>query len=78
MKKACRDGGFQSQACLGHALHNLVMVDGFRMVPELHTLLMKCRNIIRILCYRSEELLRVSAEENRKALMEMSLLQISV
>jgi len=53
------------QHCFAHSLHLLLTVDTFNDVPEVQTLMLKCRNIVTTLNFKSyviEEELVASAD----------------
>jgi hypothetical protein len=58
VKKACQLERVSSRDCLGHNLHNLLMVDGFPIVLEIDYLISRCRQITSALRYRGPELAR--------------------
>lgn len=80
IKKACRDARLNSYGCIGHGLHNLIVADGISRVPEIQTLLQKCRRIVRTLCFKSEELMRISANvnQNRNVVLEIATIDLEL
>lgn len=56
VKRAVAVANMSHHQCLGHALHNLVIVDGINTVPEIATLVQKCKNIVKAVRYCSLEL----------------------
>jgi len=65
MRSPCHDGAANMvkasriikvdyyQHCFAHSLHLLLTVDTFNDVPEVQTLLLKCRNIVTTLHFKS-------------------------
>ncbi|CAD0254806.1 unnamed protein product [Spodoptera exigua] len=53
MKRAANLLGFDNHLCLGHALHNLVNVDGIANTREISKLLKKCKKIVKHVRYRA-------------------------
>lgn len=67
MVKLIEDENLDHQFCLGHGLHNLVTVDGFKAVEEVDELLTKVKKVVRKLRFRSVEL------ENEVSKMKMRI-----
>lgn len=63
MKHTCNLGSYQNISCVGHALHNLVAVDGFKKTEPIFDLLKKVKNIIKALRYRTDEFEKVSKDQ---------------
>ncbi|KAH8028886.1 hypothetical protein HPB51_020017 [Rhipicephalus microplus] len=53
----------QHHLCIEHALHNLVIKDGFGSIPELHSLLINCREIVKSVHFRASELQEIADSE---------------
>ncbi|CAG5053935.1 unnamed protein product [Parnassius apollo] len=70
VQRAIRLADLDSHLCLGHGLHDLVTVDGIDSVPELSSLVKKCKKIVKTVRYRLPELER-SAKEQLKVLQSM-------
>ncbi|CAG4995298.1 unnamed protein product [Parnassius apollo] len=71
VQRAIRLADLDSHLCLGHCLHNLVTVDGIDSVPELSSLVKKCKKIVKTVRYRLPELERSAKEEQLKVLQSM-------
>lgn len=56
VKRAVRLANTESHLCLGHGLHNLVTIDGIKKVPEIDTLVTKCKKIVKAVRYRLPDL----------------------
>nr|XP_037270495.1 E3 SUMO-protein ligase ZBED1-like [Rhipicephalus microplus] len=63
MRRAAALARTEHHLCIGHALHNLVIKDGFGSVPELHSLLINCREIVKTVHYRASELQEIADSE---------------
>lgn len=53
--------------CLGHALHNLVTVDGFEKTVNISRLIKKVRDIVKALRYRVSEFEKLSSDQSALA-----------
>ncbi|XP_045770021.1 zinc finger BED domain-containing protein 4-like [Maniola jurtina] len=53
MKRAANLLGFDNHLCLGHALHNLVNVNGIENTREIAKILKKCKKIVKHVRYRA-------------------------
>lgn len=63
MKKTCNLGAYEHLLCIGHGLHNLVAVDGFKRTKKISELIKKVRNIIKALRYRTDEFENLSKDQ---------------
>lgn len=73
MGTTCEAGSYKRMKCIGHGLHNLVIVDGFKKTKTIKDLLLKLRKIVKSLRYRTSEMERLSKDE-KIFLLEMSRL----
>lgn len=60
-----------SHLCLGHALHNLVTVDGIQSTDEIDSLITNCKQIVKRLRYRAPQLEAAGNEEQREILSSL-------
>lgn len=68
VKKAITMTRLNNHFCLGHALHNLVSVDGIEYVSEIELLVRRVKRIVRALRFKSVEL-EDEADEIQKKIM---------
>lgn len=68
MKRAANLMNIQNHLCLGHALHNLVTVDGIQGTEEVLELIDKCKKIVKRLRYRAPQLEAAAYKEHRELL----------
>ncbi|CAG9792672.1 unnamed protein product [Diatraea saccharalis] len=71
VKRAISLAALDSHLCLGHALHNLVTVDGIGSVPELADLIKKCKKIVKTVRYRLPDLEREAEKEQIQFLQSL-------
>lgn len=57
--------------CVGHGLHNLITVDGFRENVEVSRFITKVKNIVRALRYRSSDLEKEADEVQQKIINDI-------
>ncbi|CAG5047078.1 unnamed protein product [Parnassius apollo] len=69
VKRAVSLGNMEHHLCLGHALHNLVTVDGIDSVPEVKELVNKCKKIVKTVRYRLPEV-ELEAEKVQKEFLD--------
>ncbi|KAJ6639130.1 putative AC transposase, partial [Pseudolycoriella hygida] len=62
-KATCNLGSYENISCVGHALHNLVNVDGFRQTESLNGLVKKVKNIVKALRYRTDEFEKLTKDQ---------------
>lgn len=58
----------ENHLCLGHGLHNLVVVDGIKSTPNINSLVIKCKSIVQALRFKLPELAALADQEQRKIL----------
>ncbi|KAJ6648111.1 Transposable element Hobo transposase [Pseudolycoriella hygida] len=63
MKATCNLGSYENISRVGHALHNLVNVDGFRQTESLNGLVKKVKNIVKALRYRTDEFEKLTKDQ---------------
>nr|XP_041631680.1 uncharacterized protein LOC108084373 isoform X2 [Drosophila kikkawai] len=68
IKKAINLGCIKNHFCLGHGLHNLLNVDGYNSEPEIKNLIVKCKNIVSALRFKTH-VLRCQADELQKEVL---------
>ncbi|KAJ6647948.1 hypothetical protein Bhyg_03173, partial [Pseudolycoriella hygida] len=56
-------GTYKHYRCIGHALHNLVIKDGFQSSDGITDLLKKVRAVVKALRYRTSEFEKISTDE---------------
>ncbi|XP_063538116.1 uncharacterized protein LOC134747422 [Cydia strobilella] len=71
VKRAIALGNLDGHLCLGHGLHNLVIVDGIKRVPEVDAVVTKCKKIVKSIRYRLPDLEIEVETEQRKFLQEI-------
>ncbi|XP_063547165.1 uncharacterized protein LOC134754754 [Cydia strobilella] len=71
VKRAIALGNLDGHLCLGHGLHNLVIVDGIKRVPEVDVVVTKCKKIVKSIRYRLPDLEIEVETEQRKFLQEI-------
>ncbi|KAL1422468.1 hypothetical protein MTO96_022106 [Rhipicephalus appendiculatus] len=71
MRRAASLARTEHHLCVGHALHNLVIKDGFGSVPDLHSLLLSCREIVKTVHYRASELEEIADSELNAAIQSL-------
>lgn len=67
MKKTCNLGSYENISCVGHALHNLVTVDGIKKTEPIKMLLKKVKEIVKALRYRTDEFEKLTKEQGALA-----------
>nr|XP_041633427.1 zinc finger BED domain-containing protein 4-like [Drosophila kikkawai]XP_041633428.1 zinc finger BED domain-containing protein 4-like [Drosophila kikkawai] len=68
IKKAINLGCIKNHFCLGHGLHNLLNVEGYNSEPEIKNLIVKCKNIVSALRFKTH-VLRCQADELQKGVL---------
>lgn len=63
MKATCNIGSYENISCVGHALHNLITVDGFQKTESLNGLIKKVKNIVKALRYRTDEFEKLTKDQ---------------
>lgn len=63
MRTTCELGTYKRFKCIGHGLHNLVIVDGFKSTNPIKELMVKVRKIVKALRYRVSEVARLYKDE---------------
>lgn len=64
MKYTCNLGAYENISCVGHALHNLVAVDGFEKTESLRAIIRKVKNIVKALRYRTDEFEKLTKDQS--------------
>nr|CAI5853407.1 unnamed protein product [Callosobruchus analis] len=72
MKRAANLLEMSNHLCLGHALHNLITVDGIQKTREVFDLITKCRKIVKHLRYRAPQLEFSANDEQRDLLLSIN------
>ncbi|XP_037037547.1 uncharacterized protein LOC119081457 [Bradysia coprophila] len=67
MKKTCNLGSYENISCVGHALHNLVSVDGIKKTEPIKVLLKKIKDIVKALRYRTDEFEKLTKDQSALA-----------
>lgn len=68
MKRAADLLNMQNHLCLGHALHNLVTVDGIQNTDAVLYLINKCKKIVKHLRYRARQHEAAASKDQRELL----------
>ncbi|XP_065316492.1 uncharacterized protein LOC135925202 [Gordionus sp. m RMFG-2023] len=64
VKKSVRLGEYDHHLCLGHGLHNLVIVDGIKKVNKIENLIKKVREVIVALRFKTADFENINDIEN--------------
>lgn len=62
--------GSKHHLCIGHALHNLVTVDGICGDPRLHELV-QCQSLVSAIHYKAQQLELIVEQECRESIMSL-------
>lgn len=71
MRVAVATAGSEHHLSMGHALHNLVTLDGIRGDSRLHELLVQCRSLVRAVHYKAPQLELIVEQECRETVMSL-------
>ncbi|CAG4979136.1 unnamed protein product [Parnassius apollo] len=68
----------KNHLCLGHALHNLVTIDGIQNTDAVLCLINKCKKIVKHLRYRAPQLEAAASEEQRDLLSSFGDIGVNI